>query len=512
MRKVTTALCLRIIATIFAAALFTAVVGCSNFGLSGPSDLDNQGQTDPAIESDNTPSDEGTIAIPSDIYSSEYIEQIVNPDRSLFESEGITIATAYAQLISELAFLYMQENPEVKINIIDYYSTLGGSWEDGLVFDSVRLEIATQLMADSAPTLICSLLADSFDPRQTIFFYDWYKLMDADPNFNEEDWFMNVFHAFSMNDRLYQFPITFGFDPVVVNTAIPGLMEAMSDKRQGVTMSELVELHRQFSADFPNYYLEEYFSAEILLQYSIDRFIDIEAGVVDFGEEFIDLIKYAESITSPDVSRNRWGNTFPAGFASSAAELRNSERFLFHFYHRRFFHHFLDHEGERPFAGITPLVNERGELFIDPYNYFYFGDSYLLSATATPIQKAIAWDFIMFIMQFEIQYNYSLASMLMMPTLHRDTFYDHARFMVAVQNDGHYNWFGGTNEEAADGVIETMTGFLEMPMRRSRTLPRVIEDIISEAMSQFHDGLLSAEQVAELLQNQVSIVLMEIAQ
>jgi len=265
----------------------------------------------------------------SDMSSPDYIEQIVNPDRSLFYGETITIATDYTYRLLPHATVYMMENPGVRIQIIDYSLILRENdlfnlhtvdWDYG----PVRMEVATQLMAGSAPTLIASRLVDPFDPRQAVFFYDLYKLMDADPNFNEEDRFMNAFHAFAVDGRLHHFPFHIIYTPVTANTTIPGLLEAFAEYADGITMSELIALHRTFSEQHPHL-LEEYFSTELLLHYYLDRFVDIETGRVDFGREFIDLINYAESITSPDFTR-RWRNV------NRLVNIeRRTERNLFHF-------------------------------------------------------------------------------------------------------------------------------------------------------------------------------------
>jgi len=473
--KTTTSRYMRIIAIILITILAFATVGCS-------------------------------FTLGSAHYDPDYIEQIVNPDRSLFYGETITVATSWPEFINRTAIMYMAANPGVRINITNYNQTITrGDYLrpfDEWIFDSVRLEIATQLMAGSAPTLIEAVLADPFDPRQSVFFYDWYLLMDADPDFVEDDWFMNAFHAFSINNQLFQLPTSFLYHPIAVNTTIPGLLEAMSDKRQGVTMSDLMELHREFSVDHPHL-LEEYFTTGMLMEYYIDRFVDVETGRVDFGEEFIKLVTYAESITCPNYTR-RWSTLQPY---TEHQMLRKSERYLFNFYHSWFFRYWLDYDSERLFADITPLVNDRGELLLD--SQFFAG--YLLNANATPIQKAIAWDFMMFTMQIE-ENSLTILSHLMMQPPNRNVFYNIARRQLPY--DYRYAapyWFHGTEEEFIDGVIEVMTRFNEMSMRYTRVRPRVIDDIIEDAMNQFHEGLLSVEQVAELLQNQITLVLMEMS-
>lgn len=436
----------------------------------------------------------------TDRFSPDYIEQIVNPDRSLFYGETITIATDLIYTLGSHANLYMRKNPGVNIHITSYHSILSQNntlHDFEREFGPVRLEIATQLMAGAAPTLINASLADPFDPRQATFFYDWYLLMESDPNFNEDDWFMNAFHAFAIDGQLNHFPLHIMHTPVVANMTIPGLLEAMAEKAEGITMPELMALHLEFSVNHPHL-LEEYFNAEILMRYYLDRFVDIETGRVDFGQEFIDLLIYAEGITGPGAGiARRWRNS---SFATIPQKI---ECYLFHFeFYWHYYRTFLG--GDSPFASVTPLVNDQGELLIDARF------SYLLNTNATPIEKAIAWDFLMFAMQVEHQQQSSIMALEAHPTS-RNLFHDNVRYLLPATIEGGFTWFSGPIEEGLDHVITAMTAWGEMPMRSVSLRPRVIDDIVADNLRLFHDGLLSAEQTAQNLQDQIALVLMEMA-
>jgi len=499
MKKITNLFVRFIVITLVATLLFS-IVSCS---LPDASELHNQEQANQADTTDGTSTaDESDVGASSGIHDPDYIDQIVNPDRSLFYGETITIATWIPHMINHFAITYMHENPGVTIRVINYESTLSQNNQDirhprDWSFDTVQLEIATQLMAGSAPTLICGFLADPYDPRQSIYFFDWYQLMDADPNFNEEDWFINAFHAFSISNRLFHFPLSFRYEPVVTNSTIPGLVDAMTAYSDGVSISELIELHRHFAINHPGFYLEEYFTTRMLMQYAMGQFVDVEAGWVDFGYDFIDLITYVKSITCPDFDF-RWKNSPETG----VRELQKSERYLFHLDYNQNYLYFLDFYGERLFVNITPLVNDNGELLIESEQ------SFLLNTNATPIEKAIAWDFLMYVMDAENHSNFTMSFFFFQAT-NRNVLYHHVLRTLPEVARMRHGWFTGTEDEAIDIVLARKTAFGDMPMQNMRMLPSSIINIIDEAMGQFHDGLLSAEQTAELLQNQITLVLME---
>ena len=468
----------RIVSTVLVAALLFIAIGCS-FGAY------------------------------DDIFCPDYIDQIVNPDRTLFYGETITIAVGSPWVISPHATNYMLANPGVRVNVVSYDGGLEVLSESD--WRQVRTEMATRLMAGSAPTLIDSFMVDSFDPRQAAFFYDWRQLMDADPNFNKEDWFMNAFHAFSVDGRFYHFPINIFYSPVVANRSIPGLLEAMKEYADGITFSEIMQLYQTFSEHYPHH-LELGFSSAWVMHFGGEQFIDVVTGRIEFSEEFVNQITYADSITSPDfrewqdTTRRFWYRIF-----SRDVDRGRSERYFFNIDSSRSFWYFLDfNDNIHMFAGMTPFVNNQGELLVGS------ADNFHLNANATIIEKAIAWDFLMFAMQPEnLPKNHpGLMDMYLLPPNRYLTSHIISELMSFSQGgnrhgDYLYPWFPGTLDDAIEGVTARMTAFGEMPMRATRTYPRIIDDIIDENMRLFHDGLLSAEQTALNIQNQITLVLME---
>lgn len=150
---------------------------------------------------------------------------------------------------------------------------------------------------------------------------------------------------------------------------------------------------------------------------------------------------------------------------------------------------------------MTPLVNDNREVLVEARF------SYHLNANATPIEQAIAWDFLMFVMRADNR-RQIIASPLTHPT-NRNVFYNDVQFLLPAMIREGFTWFTGTEEEGVDLVIAEMTAWGEMPMRSASLRPRVIDDIVAENMRMFHDGLLSAELTAQNLQNQITLVLME---
>ena len=420
------------------------------------------------------------------------IDEIINPDRSLFYGETLTIAYHHAFRLEELIEKYMRVNEGVTIEVIDYwdYYMVAFDWT------MARKDVATQLMAGSAPVLISSILVDSLNPRTHSFFFDWFQIMYADPDFNEDDWFMNVFHASSSNGKLYDFPLSFAFHSIGVNSTVPGLLDEW-EWRNNITVLELIDLHQNFQTETP-YFLAPGFDPTWAAFFLINDNADIETGEIGFGDEFIDIITYMRSAVNPVGSR-RMFEVVP-----TEIDIERSELYLFEFYASWQFLYFLDDSDFSLFTNQKPIVNNQRELIV------FLDNNLLLNTNASATEKALAWDFIKFISNPEHQ---DWESRFRHPTNRALLRHDVETRILFFIDFFEINLPISENE-AIEHVINKITKHGEMPMRRYSDLPGILGDweggLIMETMLQFKEGVISAEDLARNLQNMVELMLMEI--
>ncbi|MCL2397346.1 MAG: hypothetical protein FWC93_04695 [Defluviitaleaceae bacterium] len=168
-------------------------------------------------------------------------------------------------------------------------------------------------MEGVADTLINSRAIDWRHPGASRFFADWFDVMHSAPDFNEDDWFMNVFHAMAQDGRLVVFPQAFGYEIVFVNGFVPGLVEAF-EEYDFITISDINRLHNMLATDGRPHLMVNY-SPYWAAMYNIRSFIDIEEyGWVDFNnDDFIQLIE--ETVAVSSAERNRF---FGAPFFTGA--------------------------------------------------------------------------------------------------------------------------------------------------------------------------------------------------
>jgi len=434
--------------------------------------------------------------------------------QSPFYGETLTVGVASARggatrNFRTIARLYMHENPGVTIEIID-----SGFEYD---FDLARERVGLEFMAGTAPMLIETMFLDRPNPSPLDYlhpaiaqhFADWLPIIAADPYFDEDDWYMNVFDALSADGRLIGFPITYdtmwGNTYIVVNTIVPGLLEMVGD-RQTISITEMMEIHSQIAPTLDRpMYIESRFHTINAVGNNIDAFFDFETGRVEFNTpEFIEFITLARELTSPRRDAN------PPNFSATLGNREHnhfeSQNYLFRRTWTSDFGIFDIFEEDIPFANPILLGNDNGEMLITPFN------TMILNNAATDTQKALALDFLRFSMLHEDAVSTTHHYTAISSSARRlDEVFTRRTFNTVdthvFRRDG---WSLRENSSyALAAVRNNTTAAGEMPMRDARYAPGIVREAIYEILLQFHDGLLTAEQAAVDLQNRVVLMLME---
>jgi ABC-type glycerol-3-phosphate transport system substrate-binding protein len=360
-------------------------------------------------------------------------------------------------------------------------------------------------MSGTAPVLIYGMFVDYLDPRVAMYLEDWLPVIKAAPDFSEDDWFMNVFHSESVHGKLYAFPNSFVYRNVSVNDTVPGLRDALSE-RENITMPELIALHNEFAAG-TSYLIDSNFDASWLINYDLHSFLDFESGWVDFdNERFIRLITDYRALTSPN---KEFGTITSSNIVFRDQEIEWSEKYLFNITYPGTIQYYIDFKTGPLFFEHIPLVNERGELITVAW------DNYVLNANATPVEHALAWEFIKFINDTD---NRGAMSINGLQQTNRNVFRNVAEAVISgtgaiigtVEHLRDHGWQTVLSEdETMQNTITLLESYGDMPMARSANIPEAIFDTIYDALKLFHEGLVSAEQTAADLQNRVELMLME---
>jgi len=410
-------------------------------------------------------------------------------DQPDFSGEILTISTVWDyQAIEHFAQLYMDANHGVIVEVNHFHNSVAG-YEN---------TVSSQLMAGTADVLMCATGLDHHNPNVAQLLADWWPIMQADPNFNEDDYFVNAFHAAKTSGRLLAYPFSFSYWLVAANNTVPGLADAFA-QHDYITTADLLRLHGQFASDSAML-VHENFDAFTAVFENLDAFLDFEGRIANFNNpQFIEIISSANRLAYPVGG---FGSQVSRGMYEEITMLDHSQMFLFEDFVPGTFQFFMTYEQEMPFVNFRPLANANGELVMDFY------DSFVLNAAASDIQKALAWDFMTFIQNPENRASAPLQSVYR-PMLHKSV---HENMYSFVGQANIVNrWRPAESLEASlQEYHDHLVRLGEMPMTNGRAVTQTIMDILAEVMQDFNTGLLTAEQTAELLQNRISIVLMEL--
>jgi len=407
-------------------------------------------------------------------------------------SFGIFQGHTYS-VVQLLAERYMDANPGVTILVCTL--TDGSSLE---AFDRINLEI----MSGQADILIDSHVISWQSRAAQNAFTDWYPVITSDPRFCHTQFFTRIFDAIKINGNgnMLAFPISFSYHTVAANNSTPDMADVFSSY-SSICFSQMISLHDVYSTN--NYFnLASFFDTFEAVIHSIHMFLDINTGHVDFNNrEFIQLISRAREIAGNHRDQQI---VSPVGLMRHD-EQRMSRSYSFYVAAAHVLRYIFPHDGEFLFSGHIPLVNYNQELLVN------IQCGFLLNQTATPVQRAIAWDFIYFFIQPENQRG-------LIPIIqasYKPLFFDQSRqFATDIQNqlqvmDGiTFNEISAA--DAVEYVIQQLYTIADMPMRLSRVDYAVISRSINIILNDFHDGIITAEQAAADIQNRVSLLIMEL--
>ncbi|MCL2421366.1 MAG: extracellular solute-binding protein [Defluviitaleaceae bacterium] len=418
------------------------------------------------------------------------------------------MSTRFVNRMDDLAEMYMAANPDVVIQFTEYLEVLMG-----VDMDQFVASLSTQLMAGTADDLIFTW-GREFDFRpyaEAGLLQDWFALMEADPLFEADDFYMNVFEAAAYNGRLYKLPTTFGYEMVAVNNTIPGAA-AMFGQHSAVSIADLLYIYANTPAG-DGLYLFRMFDVLFGTGRYLHPFLDIENRTADFdSEQFINYIESARRATNFDSGAefDMIGRT-----SFSTAELMAlSERYYFIYYflgvggsttHYQFL---IPSDDELLFGGHLPVVNDEGHLLISAR------DNLFLNSQSSPEMQELAWDFIRFTQNPD---NHDTDSWgwavtpfsVYRPLMHLYLEQQVPRFITLFTTE-----FGRqisvSQDEAIWHVTQVLDEIQRMPMVTFPFVGQQLNDIIDDILGRFHNGLISAEQAAADLQSQVMLVLLEI--
>jgi len=375
-------------------------------------------------------------------------------------------------------------HPDVEIELHNYRAD----------YDKYRQQVRTQLMAGEADDLLSFVGFNNPSFFDSGLLTDFYPIMQNDPDFNEADYFTNVFEGFAYQNKLLMFPIFYSYFIISVNDTFSSELTEKFMQYDEITYREVFNLYNSLE-DKGNYYISTSVDALTVLERNISAFVDFANNKCYFNTpEFIKFITDAKNGTDPQkIADGYLGYTHSYGALNVLEQPELALKYLFCDDGISIDYYLLPDDAEAKFTHCIPLVHENGTLMIEPANAFLLNEA--------SKNKELAWEFIKYLLTTETKH-----SMYSFP-IHRQIFESYVDGEVFRAIGYMRRTFGEFEPgEAGEQIKARLKTYNEMPMEFSIYLDF---DAIKEIMQSFCDGIFTAEQVASELQNKVSLYLME---
>jgi len=393
-----------------------------------------------------------------------------------------------------LAKMYMAANPGVTIETNSFHDD----------YNLYEEQVTARLMAGTADDLLDNWRIHYRDSETNSKLADWFPIMRADPNFNENDYYMNVFKAASVDSRLFAYPMAFCYDMVAANNEIPGLAEMLS-QHGTVSIEDLMGMYQSIPTE-GTYFLHNNFDEMLAAYWDMDSFLNYEDKTVNFDSPmFVEYLKEYKAVSDP--ARDFWMYDSPPMYEPAILD-EDSQKYLFCDFMPTTYQFLIPFEGQLPFSGHVPLTNDKGQLLIKVNDY----DSYVLNGHTAPQTQELAWDFIKF-MQDPANCDINSSCPAIMAPVYKPLLRYQLESVIPTCLSYCKYTFGWQStlgrDQAVDSVFETLDQIYQMPMSNMYIYlsTDAISQIIQDDIGKFHNGQMTAEQTAADLQNRVSLAL-----
>lgn len=389
---------------------------------------------------------------------------------------------------------FNRQSKEYQVEIIDYssseYSALGGFQEAIL-----NTEVADVINLRGA--------GNFYSYAEKGLFMDLNTMFEADGTIQKEDYFSNALEGYEVDGKLYTIPIFFS-----VETSVG--QESKWGEKTTVSLDELLEMAKDDPKIEFLYCNTKDGWLKIALMYRMEQYVDFDKGECYFdSEEFIKELEFANCFPNEYQLRSWEENS-----EESIAYYQSGKNLLQPVYNFEWteIQHLKGVYGEEiVFVGYPGNVDDKATISSD----------FLVGIYEDSENKEGAWEFIKFLLSEEYQNTiFSYYTPLhvgvfeqrmqdaMVPHMEKNLDGEEVEVPITTHIYGHTTdgikipVYHATQEEV-DMCREVITN------ATVRRWDYEINNIIYEESGAYFDGQKSAEEVATVIQNRVSVYLSE---
>jgi len=398
-------------------------------------------------------------------------------------------------------------HPDVKITLSTY-----NFLEFRQYRESIRFPIMSgQGLADDIVQSNCFTPWDYL--KQDWMFVDLLELMENDPGFIIDDYYMNVFEGLAVNGKLFEFPIDFLYLVIGISSDAPAEIIERFKQFDAITFSEVFDLYFDIQ-DRGDRYVSGYIDAQLLFQRNLSAFIDFENRTCNVNSpRFVKLISDAKNATNPEkVRAGRIGDDGEDMWMGFLPEAEMKEYAAKHYFHISFctnYQLFMPTDEEKTFTHFIPLLSESGKLGIQSAVETW-------SIPTTSKNKEVAWEFLKFMATKEGNKKRLGDQMFVQFVPNKDFFRYNLPITLenfaesSIRNYGApLNSFRNDAAGHSTKIVDMFDRYNQMPMEWYWLWDSSLSGYVHEIFRAFYADTITAEQAASELHNRVSLLLME---
>ena len=200
--------------------------------------------------------------------------------------------------------LFAKRNPDVDLEFIDYTDWNGkrGDIDAALAgADNYKTRMVTMLMSGTAPDLINLWLLRADKVLDGGFALDLFPFIDADDNISTGDFYPNIIEAFTYNGKLFTLPSAISPQFILVNKDYQDIVKKEMGDEVTITYLDMIRCYEAVIASgvsrdelfICNAWDNSYGYWNVTLMEG-PRFLDAKGGAVNFGADFIAVMKDIE--------------------------------------------------------------------------------------------------------------------------------------------------------------------------------------------------------------------------
>lgn len=390
----------------------------------------------------------------------------------------------------------------------------------------------TELMAGQGPDMIIFENHELHALAGSGFLRNIYDLMDACPNTSRDEFFTQALQAFEINNGLYMFPVSFGFEYVGINANIPQDFIDRFAQKSTISLMEMME----FYLDFKDAHGEEFSNLDLrtgsnvtfssyVLQSIMGEFICFNTRTSNLTDpRFVEALELMYKVYADWDAELMWYTTL--GIPDFLRTRARESLFYIQSMGKNNFDAFFT---ARPpiFKHHIPIAGSDGKLMLNhpfPCGSSQIWASILITAAG---DGDLAWEFTRHLIH---AYTYPIGRAALLPgsrspanwgnnslstpilrSLFEDrTFnvFDHIHKHNAGQMQAFENMFTPSLRiPQFEAAVNRIATYNEMPM--GMLSPMIPGFLYQDHFEQFRRGLITAKTAAQRIHNSVSLWVIE---